>query len=100
MVQRRGVKDAVFEPSSPIHHATELYNYLKDKIEDRHILFVYADGGPDHRLTYLSVQLSLIALVRNLDLDMLIAGRTAPAHSWANPVERPSLILGFSALGS
>ena len=36
----------------------------------------------------MSVQLSLIALFRNLNLDLLVAGRTAPCHSWKNPVER------------
>ena len=49
-----------------------------------YILFIYSDGGPDHRLTYVSAQLALISLFRNLDLDVPIAGRTAPYHSWAN----------------
>ena len=55
-----GLKEAVYEPSSPLRHATELYKCLSTRIEGRHILFVYSDGGPDHRLTFLSVQLSLI----------------------------------------
>ena len=53
-----GIKDAVFEASSPIRHATELYRCLVNRIDDRHMLFIYSDGGPDHRLTYVSVQLS------------------------------------------
>lgn len=57
---------------------------------------IYSDGGPDHRLTYHSVKLSLIVLFRNLNLDMLIAGRTAPGHSWANPVERIMSVLHLS----
>ena len=48
---------------------------------EQHALFIYSDGGPDHRLTYVSVQLSLIALFLNLDLDLLVAARTAPSHS-------------------
>ena len=96
-----GIKDAVFEPSSPIRHATELYQCLtaNDRMTNRSILFIYSDGGPDHRLTYVSVQLSLIALFINLDL--LIAGRTAPSHSWANPVERIMSIvnLGIQCIG-
>ena len=32
--------------------------------------------------------MSLIALFLKLDIDKLIAGRTAPNHSWANIVER------------
>ena len=96
-----GIKNAAFEPSSPLRHATELCNCLSGQMEGRHILFIYSDGGPDHRLTYLSVQLSLIALFLNLDLDILIAGRTAPSHSWANPVERIMSIvnLGMQCIG-
>ena len=96
-----GIKDAVFEPSSPLRHATELYQCLSTRMDGRHILFVYSDGGPDHRLTYISVQLSLIALFLSLDLDVLIAGRTAPSHSWANPVERVMSIvnLGMQCIG-
>ena len=96
-----GIKDAAFEPSSPLRHATELYNCLVNRMEGRHILFVYSDGGPDHRLTYASVQISLITLFLNLDLDLLIAGRAAPSHSWANPVERIMSIvnLGMQCIG-
>ena len=65
------------------------------------VLFVYTDGGPDHRLTYLSVQLSLISLFLTLDLDFLCACRTAPYHSWRNPVERvmSTLNLGLQSVG-
>ena len=64
-------------------------------------MFLYADGGPDHRLTYFTVQLSLIALFLKMDFDVLIAGRTAPSHSWANPVERIMSIvnLGLQSIG-
>ena len=82
-----GVKDAVFQSSSPLRHATELHSLLLQRVANRSILFIYSDGGPDHRLTYLSVQLSLIALFLNLNLDFLVACRTAPNHSWKNPVE-------------
>ena len=33
------------------------------------------------------MQLSLISVFVNSDLDMLITARTAPGHSWVNPVE-------------
>ena len=96
-----GFKDAVFKPSSPIRHATELYHLLLTRMGDRSILLMYSDGGPDHRLTYISVQLSLVALFLNLDLDMLIACRTAPNNSWRNPVERIMAIvnLGLQCIG-
>ena len=38
-------------------------------------------------LTYLSVKLSLIVLFLKLELDYLCAARTAPYHSYRNPVE-------------
>ena len=83
-----GYKDSTFEPSSPFRHAAELYNLLTDNVDlNRSVLFLYSDGGPDHRLTYVSVQASLIALFLKLDLDFLCAARTAPADSWRNPVE-------------
>ena len=66
------------------------------------VLCVYSDGGPDHRLTYyVSVQLSLVALYLNLNLDFLVACRTALNHSWSNPVERLMSIisLGFQSVG-
>jgi hypothetical protein len=96
-----GLKDAVYQPSSPIRHAKELCDILKSRMLGRYILFLYADGGPDHRLTFISVQLSLIALFLNMDIDILIAGRTAPFHSWANPVERIMAIvnLGLQCVG-
>ena len=59
------------------------------------ILFIYSDGGPDHRLTYVSVQLSLICLFLKLNLDYLCACRTAPYHSWRNPVERIMAVLNL-----
>ena len=96
-----GIKDAAFEPSSQLRHAMELYNCLVNRMEGQHTLFVHSDGGPEHRLTYASVQISLIALFLNLDLGLLIAGRTAPSHSWANPVERIMSIvnLGMQCIG-
>jgi hypothetical protein len=96
-----GLKDPIYEASSPFRHATELHKVLLTRMNERHILFIYSDGGPDHRLTYVTVQLSLIALFLNLNLDVLVAGRTAPSHSWANPVERVISVvnLGLQCVG-
>ena len=63
------------------------------------ILLIYTDGGPDHRSTYMSVKLSMIALFIELDLDELIALRTAPNNSWANPVERIMSIVNIGLQG-
>ena len=98
-----GFKDAIFEPSSPLRHSAELQNILvsSSNLSTKPILFLYCDGGPDHRVTYVSVQLSLISLFLALDLDFLCVCRTAPYHSWKNPVERVMSILnlGFQSVG-
>ena len=57
-----GLKDAIFEHSTPQRHACELYSILQSRSFSKPVLFVYSDGGPDHRLTYMSVKLSLICL--------------------------------------
>ena len=57
------------------------------------------DGGPDHRVNYISVKVALVALFRDLNLDMLIALRTAPSNSWANPVERIMSIVNIGLQG-
>ena len=89
------MKDATFQHSTPVRHACELYSILESVAISKPILFIYSDGGPDHRLTYVSTKLSLICLFLKLDLDYLCAGRTAPYHSWRNPVERIMAILNL-----
>ena len=88
------LKDSVFEPSSPFRHAVELFKILEGLPNP--ILMMYTDGGPDHRTTYGAVKLSLIVLFKLLDLDILIAARTAPGHSWANPAERIMSLLNLA----
>lgn len=96
------LKEGAFEPSSPIRHSAELANFITShSVVDKPILCLYSDGGPDHRLTYLSVKVALISLYLFHDLDYLIAARTAPQHSWRNPVERvmSTLNLGLQCVG-
>jgi len=40
------------------------------------ILITVSDGGPDHRITFASVKLSLVALFCALDLDMFALAPT------------------------
>ncbi|GET60495.1 hypothetical protein GLOIN_2v1773127 [Rhizophagus irregularis DAOM 181602=DAOM 197198] len=96
-------KDTIFQPSSAIRHATEFYNnysiQYQDNINKPKILLLYTDGGPDHRCTYGSVQISLIALFLKGNFDFLAAVRTAPYHSWANPAECIMSILNLALQG-
>ena len=96
------LKDAIFQASSPKRHAAELKKILLALTENINpLLCIYTDGGPDHRNTYLSVQISLIALFISIDLDMLVVARTAPQNSYRNPVERVMSLLniGLQAVG-
>jgi len=90
-----GLKDAAFQASSALRHMTELYDILLHTEMHHPFLMLYTDGGPDHKNTFLRVQLSLIAMFIALDLDYLVAVRTPPGHSWKNPVERIMSILNL-----
>ncbi|CAG8612740.1 7401_t:CDS:2, partial [Scutellospora calospora] len=90
---RIGLKDLIFQLSSPLRHATELYNILlTENLTNKPILCLYMDSDPDHHCTYTHVQLSYICLFLALDLDYFVAVRTPPQHSWKNPVEPEKLI--------
>ena len=95
------VKDKIFQPSAPMRHATENTDILRQMATDgvtlnEPVLFVYSDGGPDHRTNFLSVQLAAIAMFVALDLDMYIAVRTGPNQSYANPAERMMSLLNLA----
>ena len=98
-----GLKCSAFEPSCSFHHMSELHQLISsnNSAASKPIVFIYSDGGPDHRITYISVQLSLICLFLQLDLDYLCACRTAPYNSWRNPAERIMSIinLGLQCVG-
>ena len=99
---RIGLKDPIFQPSSPLRHATELYHILLDEdLVNKPVLCLYTDGGSDYHCTYTRVQLSYICLFIALDLDYFVAVRTPPQHSWKNPVERimSVLNLGLQSVG-
>src|SRR6266508_3948396 len=56
-----GLKNPIFQLSNSLRHMTELYNILLQTGQNNPFLMLYTDGGPDHKITYLRVQLSLIA---------------------------------------
>jgi len=95
------LKDKVTQPSSALWHATELSQLLKsstfneDELASKPII---VNVGPDHRITFVSVQLSLICLFMSLDLDMLVVARTYPYQSWQNIVERVMSTLNLALM--
>ena len=95
-----GLKDSTFQHSSSIRHATELKKILSSQESSvQPMLLLYTDGGPDHRLTYISAQIALLALFLQLDLDFFCAVRTPPYNSWKNPAERIMSILNLALQG-
>ena len=93
-----GIKENSFEPSSALRHMSELGSYEGN---EKPILVLYTDGGSDHRLTFLSVKLALIAYFLKHDKDMLVVVRTPPYNSWKDPAERIMIILniGLNSVG-
>ena len=78
----------MLQPSSALRHAAEQSKILSSNFPDSPIVVFVSDGGPDHRLGFYSVKISLLCLFIELDLDMLIAVRTCPYQSWQNIAER------------
>ena len=74
-------------------HSAELVQLLQAISSDgqapcKPVLVILSDGGPDHRVCFGSVQLSMAALFSKLDLDMLVCMQMCPYQSWNNPAER------------
>ena len=96
------LKEGAFEPSSPFRHMAELLNTLSSNLMISLISQCSActQMGDQIRVTYNSGKMSLTALYVKLDLDYLLAARTAPCHSSRNPVECMSALnLGLQCVG-
>ena len=55
-------KERIFQPSSPVRHGAETLKLLRsgpETTDSEGRLLIYSDGGPDHRITYLSVQVCI-----------------------------------------
>ena len=65
------------------------------------IICLFTDGGPDYRVTDVSVQVALMSLFIKTNADMVLAVRTPPQNSWKDPAERVMSILnvGLHAIG-
>ena len=98
-----GIKISATDPSTALRNATEVANILIEKFDTkeavRPVLILYTDGGPEHRTTYLSVKIAMICLQKYLDLDQVLAVRTAPGHSYRNPAEKINCLLNIDLYG-
>ena len=90
------LKDKVTQPSSALHHATELTELIQINYPSvKPVMVLVSDGGPDHHLTFKSVQVANLCMFMALDLDMLVCVRTCPYQSWQNIAERVMSTLNF-----
>ena len=92
------------EPWTAVHNAKEIPDIIIDRCSGKKelvppILGIYTDGGPEHQSNFVSVQIAYIALQQFLDLDMLVAARTVPGHSFKNPLEKVNCILNLALYG-
>ena len=94
------LKDKV-PPSNACQHAKELVdivraNYSEDGVSAKDpIMFLYSDGGRDHRTTFRSVKTAAIYIFMALDLDTYIAALTASNQSYRNPAEHVMSMLNL-----
>ena len=59
-------------------------------------MFLYSDGGPDHRSNLSSAKLATIYLFMQLDLEFYLVVCPALSQSYRNSVERPTFTLNLS----
>lgn len=62
---------------------------------------MFSDGGGDHRLTFISVQLGFLSLCIKYNLSYIVAGRCAPCQSYIYHIERVMSVLnlGLQSVG-
>ena len=73
-------KDSIFQPSGPIRHDRELLS-LRKNARPNGVQMIYTDGGPDHNISFLNVQIAWLAYFILSRCDTLIVGRTTPTQS-------------------
>ena len=93
------------DPLSALRNATEIAKVLINIVAKKlyppppppllPILILYTDGGPEHRTTFLSVKIALVCLQKFLNLDQMLAVRTASGHSYSNPAEKINCVLNL-----
>ena len=78
------IQDQLWRPSSAIRHATQFKEMLDRNggAENLSLNFIFTDGGPDHNVKHLTVQISPICLHLSTGADATIAARPASHNSW------------------
>ena len=91
------------DPLSALHNVMKVEDILTHCYQRKQnippIIIFYTDGSPEHRSNFQSVKIALDALQKSLNADMLVAIRTAPGHSFRNPVEKVNCVLNIGLYG-
>jgi hypothetical protein len=73
------IKDLIFQQSSPIRHAVELLAINKRfNRKPEAFTLAFTDGGPDHNISFINVQLSWLTYFLLTRSNSLIVSRTTP----------------------
>lgn len=90
------VKSSIMQPSTVVRAHTELSKVLiREKKNKQTVGILLTDGGPEHNLNFMSVQIALILLWRMVKFDVLVVCRSCPQNSWTNEVERVMSVLNL-----
>jgi hypothetical protein len=90
------VKSSIMQPSTVVRAHAELSKLLiREKDAKQSIGIMLTDGGPEHNLNFISVQIALIMLWRTVEFDILVVCRSCPQNSWTNEVERVMSVLNL-----
>eukprot|EP00732_Lithocolla_globosa_P001401 Lithocolla_globosa_v1_NODE_689_length_3433_cov_2.908526.p2 type:complete len:337 gc:universal NODE_689_length_3433_cov_2.908526:2139-1129(-) len=95
------LKNTITQPSTRLRHAVELVKNLRSHYAGLGIPVppageLLSDKGPDHNVTFPSVQLSLILIFLALDLDFLGALTTCPYQSFSEPAEHVMCVINLA----
>ena len=95
------IQDQLWEASTAVRHSTQYLKMLEDNggIDNLSLNFIYTDGGPDHNLTFLTVQLALICLHLATGADATVAARPSARNSWISCIEKVMCICNYAMYG-
>lgn len=91
------MSQGIIEPSTTVRTHTELCKLGKvQKKVSQTVAILLTDGGPEHNITFKSVQIAIILCWKSLGLDQFIVGRSCPQNSWTNEIERIMAVLNLA----
>ena len=103
LVWRLAAKTSHFRLKQACKNAKEITNVLIEQHWSKEnippVLILYTDRGPEHQTTFVSTKMTMILLQNFLNLDQILAVRTAPEHSFHNPAEKINCVLNLGLYG-